>query len=136
MQMVQEQGTFPVTTLQIILEGQDYPKTEIVFSEFADKYLVLITQMNKVGTFTLAIPGPDSSPASNRVILGDRDDMTGPMFATQVMLAIMSTKPVVVGLGLQDKQSLGKSLVEDTVRAVCDMAGGRRSQQVDGLDRT
>ncbi|KAI8811157.1 hypothetical protein BJ742DRAFT_153398 [Cladochytrium replicatum] len=57
--------------------------------------------MNKVGTFTLAIPGPDSSPASNRVILGDGDDMTGPLLASQVMSAITSSKPVVVDWGCE-----------------------------------
>ena len=107
--------------------------TEVVVTEFADRVLVLATQIGKLGTMYLtrdAGPGGGRGfePPEVRVLVGRREDEMLEATArrlAQVIQARGSTKQVLVSLGLRPTLAVGtlRGVARVAADFACDAMG-------------
>ena len=106
--------------------------TEVVVTEYADRVLVLATQIGKLGTMYLtrdAGPGGGGfEPPEVRVLVGRREDEMLEATArrlAQVIQARGSTKQVLVSLGLRPTLAVGtlRGVARVAADFACDAMG-------------
>eukprot|EP00736_Rhodelphis_marinus_P000624 Rmarinus@m.23263 len=98
-------SNFPVAVERFTVD--DPTATEVIVQIFTDKYFVIITQIDKLGTLLQASatgdPLDETCNVSVRVVIGKRDEELQ-IITRQIMERIhaVSSKPLLLALGLKD----------------------------------
>ncbi|KAI9097189.1 hypothetical protein DFS34DRAFT_593870 [Phlyctochytrium arcticum] len=128
--------SFPIKTTHKQSISPTTPNLQVLYTEFANKHFVVVTEFNRIGSLTEASidtqPRPASTPTvSTRTLLGSPSDPLPQTYASHILSMIHAkrptdTRPLLLGVALTKR----KRTPEEEEEEDYDMAIGEREQAV------